>query len=802
MKPRFIKVLRDLKTDPVKNLVLVLAIAVGVIMVGAILGSYAILNQEMNLNYMGTHPASATIKIENGTVDQNLLRGAGNISGVLGTERRMMVLSRMKIGDDWYPLMLFVIDDFDNIKMNGFTRISGSWPPPTGTMLVERTALTVMKKEEGESVIVKTLNGEPKEIPISGIVHDAGLAPAWQEQCGYGYITLSTLQWLGEDRGFDEFRILTEGSSTTEIEGKTNEVVKWIESQGQSVHEVQIPPPGRHPHQSQMNGILSLFMVFGFMTLILSAILVTTSISTLMTRQIREIGVMKTFGANSVQISGLYLFMILAISVLAIVIGIPFSQYLASVLVKQIAVILNLTLFGAAIPLWVFAVQGSAGILIPVAAAVVPVLRGSRITVKEALNNYGVSQNNFGQGRLESVLAGLRLSGKTITLSVRNVFRHRGRLIMALLLLAAGGAMFMTSMNISKAWDANLQKLYESSQYDLEVQFEQPIQSENLIARIRQLPDVKEVEAWGRSPTSLVKDVNYDVSNTYPDDRHNFFVMLALPTRTKLVDFPVLEGHWLNSDNNNDVVLNQNARARAPDLKVGDTISLSIDGRPSEWRIVGFVEEVGTPAATAFVSLNAFSRVSNTGGLTNMIRISLTSRDSDTVLHSTREIEQILEKEKAPVITTLPISMIRTAIGDHMTVLVSTLLAVAILMAVVGAFGLMSTMGMNIFERTRELGVMRAIGATPMIISRLVINEGLVIGGMSLGFAFLLSLLLSAVIGNLIGNMSFRIPLPLVIDPLAIVAWVSIVVLGSIFSTAYPAWRASRITIREALSYE
>ncbi len=803
LRPRFTKVIRDLKTDFTKSGLLVLAIAIGVFGIGSILGAYAILTREMARNYLGTEPASATIKIENGAIDQSLLDGVRKIPGVLQAERHATILARMKVGRDWRPLLLFVIDNFEDMKTNKFTRISGAWPPPPGTMLVERTALRIMNSQPGGSIVIRTPHGEQKPVPIAGIVHDPGLAPAWQEQTGYAYITLSTLRWLGEEQGFDELRVLVAdgGSSLESIEEKSHSIADWIEGQGHKVHEVQIPPPQRHPHQGQMNAVLTLFVVFSFMTLMLSAILVSTSLSTLMTKQIREIGVMKTIGANSFQISGLYLLMLLIICASAIVLGIPPSKLSANILVKQISKLLNLNIFDASIPYWVSAVQAMAGILIPMLSAALPVLRGSRITVQDALNNYGVSQKNFGKGRFESFLAKLRILGNTFTLSLRNVFRNRSRLVLTLGLLAAGGALFMTALNISKAWDKNLQKIYKYRHYDVEVRLNKTFPSGDLLSRIRKIPGIKEVEAWGYSPTSFVKEARHDIVHTYPDKGHGSFVMLATPSVTQMVDFPVLDGRWLGSGNVNEVVLNHMALAQAPYLKVADLVSLSIDGRASEWKIIGFVEDLGSPA-TAYVSSSGYAGFSNTQGLTNLLRVSVSSRDRDTIVLKTREIEEVIEKEGASISMTMPLSLLRSAIAEHMGVLVRSLLAMAFLMAAVGALGLMSTTSMNIFERTRELGVLRAIGATPQAIGQLVVMEGLIIGALSLVFAFIFSLLLSAFIGNLIGNMSFRTPLPLSIAPLAFLIWTGLVFLGSILATMYPAWRAGRITTREALSYQ
>ncbi len=802
MSPRFIKVFRDLTTDRMKSLMLTLAIAIGVFGIGTILGAYAVLTREIARNYLGAQPASATIKLENGSIDQNLLEGVNNIHGILQTERHATVLSRMKIGDDWYPMLLFVIDDFQNIKTNRIMKVSGAWPPPTGTMLVERTALVVMKSGEGEKVIVKTPHGEQKAVQVSGIVHDPGLAPAWQEQSGYGYITLSTLHWLGEQQGFDELRIRMDdtANSLNAIKEIGKAAADWIESEGNLVHEIQIPPPGRHPHQSQMNAVLSLFIAFSFMTLILGAILVTSSISTLMIKQIREIGIMKTIGAGSFQISGLYLLMIFTFSVFAVVPAVFLSRFSSNVLIYRIAKLLNLTIFDASISHWVFVVQALSGILIPLSAAAVPVLRGGRITVREAIDNYGVSKNSFGNRRLEYFLSRFNIFGEAFTLSLRNIFRQRSRLFMTLGLLAAGGAMFMTALNVSKAWDVNLQKIYKHRLYDVEARFSQPIYAEEIVTKIHQIPGIKDVEGWGYSPTSFAKDVHYEISHTYPDKGHGSFSMFAIPISTKMVDFPVLAGRWLNAGNTNEVVINHMALSQSPNLKVGDIVSLFVNGHAFKFELIGIVEDIFS-SSTAYVSLDTYAKLSNTEGLSNMLRISMNSRDMETVLPLIRKFDELLENEKMPVSATIPMFLIRNAVAEHMGVLVGTLLAMAFLMAAVGAIGLMSTMSTNILERTRELGVMRAIGATPKTIRRLVVMEGLIIGILSLVFAFACSLILSSLMGKLIGNMAFRTPLPLSISPLAFFMWVVIITLGSIASTLYPAWRSGNITPHEALTY-
>ncbi len=799
MKIRYNKVIRDLTSDYSKNFMLVLAIAIGVFGIGSILGGYSVIKREMTDNYMGTVPASATIEIEEG-ITKGLLDSVKQFSGVKEAERHATLVARMKVGEKWYPLLLFIIDDFRDKRTNKVYHITGETEPPTGTMLVERTAFVVMQAKEGDELIIKTPHGQPQKIKLSGTVHDPGLAPAWQEQSGYGYITLSTLQLLGETQGFDQLRILVgeQPASSESITEKAQAVAEQLKQAGYHIHEIQVPPPGRHPHQSQMSTVMSIFIVFSFLILILGSILVATSMATLMVKQIRQIGVMKTIGANSPQITGLYLVMIIILCIVALVIAIPLSRLVAPEFYNQIAILLNIEIRNTSIPYWVPVLQVGVGIIIPLIAAAFPIIRGSRISVKNALDNYGVTQKNMANKSWTVRLSQLNFFSDTFRLSIRNVFRQRSRLTMTLGLLAAGGAMFMTAINVSEAWEDNLKRIYTQRLYDLEVRLNNSVPTDSLLDKIKAIPGVSVAEGWSHSPTSISKNNSFEVTHTYPDKGHGSFTMQALPIPTNLLNPTVVEGKWLSNPSLNDVVLNQMARGS---LKIGDRVPLSIDGKSSVWNVIGFTEDVGSPA-TAYVSLEVFSRLLNTVGQTKMLRVSYADRSKENAVRKNREVESLLEKENISVSATIPVWLLHNAIAAHMKVLVNSLLAMAILMALVGTLGLMSTMSMNILERTREIGMMRAIGATPKKIRNLIVWEGLLIGSLSIFIAFALSVLLSTYMGRLIGNMAFRTPLSLTISVLALGVWILIIIIGSYAATLYPARRANRITTREALAYE
>jgi len=793
------KVIRDLTSDYAKNLMLVLAIAIGVFGIGSILGSHSVLTREMSSNYLSTEPASATIAIE-GNISNELLDSVRIFPGVSKAERRATITGRMKVNERWYPILFFVIDDFREMEISKFRYVSGSANPGEGTMLVERTALPVMQANEGDSIIVRTPEGEPQSLKISGVVHDPGLAPAWQEQAGYAYITLATLNQLDKNQGFDLLRIqVSENEYSREhITGKAEQLSDWLQKNGTHVHEIQVPPPGSHPHQGQMNAVLSIFIVFSYLILILGSILVATSMATLMVKQVRQIGVMKTIGGTSGQIAGMYVLTLMIICIIALIVSIPLSRLAAYAFCTQIAVLLNLTITDDSIPWIIPFIQTVSGIALPLLAAAIPLLRGSRIPVRAALDNYGIS------AKAKPVTLLLKLSllyplSDTLRLALRNAFRQRMRLVFTLGLLAAGGAMFMTALNVSDAWNKNLKRIYIQRLYDQEIKLTDRIVPADLFEKIKMIDGVKSVEGWDYSSSSIVKESNYEITKTYPDKGHGSFTMLALPVKTKFLNPTIVEGQWLQSEETHDVVLNQ--LARTSEMKIGDEISLAVEGKPTKWKVIGFTEDVGS-SATAYVSLKTFSKFTESSGNVKMIRIAYTDRSRDYAANKSRQIDQLLEDEKISVSGSTPVWLLHNAVAAHMKVLVNSLLAMAILMAIVGTVGLTSTISMNVLERTREIGVMRAIGATPRKIRNLIVTEGLIIGFLSIVLGFVVSIGLSYFMGEFIGSISFRTPLTLTISPTAISIWIVIITVGSYLATILPARKANRVTTREALAYE
>lgn len=789
----YLKIQRDMIFSPARSLMLITALAIGAFAVGTMLGAMSTLRREMQRNYLSTNPASATLRLDTPLSREASLEIA-KIPGIRVAEPHRVVRSRMFVNGDAVPILLFVIPDFNSMRLNIFFRESGSWPPPRGTMLVERTALRVMQARPGDSITVRTPHGAIAPVSISGVVHDPGLAPAWQEQTGYGYITRETLRLLGEETGWNEMRLAIDPSLNAETVARR--AATRLTEMGMPVREIQIPPPGRHPHQGQMEAVLTMFLAFSVLTLTLSAILTTAVISTLMVRQMREIGVMKASGARTGRLVLMYTGMIALTAALALIVAAPTSQIVARLLVHRIAQLLNLEILDASAPWWVFLIQAMATFAFPVVAALWPVWRSSRIPVRDALDY---------RGKLVTLPPGMV---QRLPVPLRNALRNPARFAVSAGLLAVAGALFMSALNVSAAWKDKLADIERFRSYDVEVRLFPGTQTKALLSEMKGMPGLEFAEEWTTDATGFYDGSPFVVERTYPDQGHGSFSLVTLPASTPLVHFPLLTGRWLNNTLHTDqrvpgeAVFNHGARDRALsqgiDPSPGNTLRITHGGIVSTIRIVGIVEDIGSQA-TIYMNREESMK---TNGETILIRASFRDRNADAIRQNVQAIEGIMDRLGIPVDMIFATNALKNAVGEHMTVLISTLSAAAILMATVGFLGLVSTMTMNIVERTREIGILRAVGGQSSTIRQLLLFEGAWTVAGSFPLALALSLLLSHAIGSLVGNMAFRTPLSLTADPAGIVVWTCVLLVGTLISVWIPVRQALAIPARTALAFE
>jgi putative ABC transport system permease protein len=373
-----------------------------------------------------------------------------------------------------------------------------------------------------------------------------------------------------------------------------------------------------------------------------------------------------------------------------------------------------------------------------------------------------------------------------LPLGIRNALRRPARLAVTVVLLVVGGALVITASNIRRGLESISGRLEIARHYDLEIKLHDPVPAAAL-ASLATVDGVRAIESWSTSAGALAPAGEVAIVHTFPDGGHGSFSIVAPPmTGSTLVSYPILEGRWLAPADTDAVVLGHNA---AHGFHVGDRVELSVDGRRSQWTIVGIVEEIG--GGSAFVTPAAFQRATSVAGV-QLLRIATTG-DRPRV---TADLEAALRTRGIAVDYAMPAGVMRSIIDDHLALVARAVIAMAALLALVGLVGLGSAMAISVAERTREIGVMKAIGATNMRVMRIVLAEAAFVGVISSVIAVALSIPLTYVVA---GRLSLIASTPFTLSVGVLLGWPVIVIAGSLLASALPARRAARLPVKTAL---
>lgn len=799
LKVRWFKVISDLWSHRVRTLIVALAVAVGVYSVGSVLAVQALMLREFHSDRNDAKLASAVV-VAFPPFDANLAARVAEIPGVAAAEGRASLSARVITGpESTRDIDLIAVQDFAAMEVDKYLRVDGAWPSEKNEMMVEWMGLPWLGAAIGETVTVELSDDTRKELRITGTAHNPQYPSPDVVGFTSGFISPKTMEFLGQSHLFSELRLRVDGPEEgvapddAYVRSVVAEVEEQIERSGRTIASTTII--GKSIIESIVNTAVLILSFFGWVILLLSAFLVINTITALIAQQVNQIGIMKLVGATRRQMIAMYLATVLVYGVIAFLIGIPLAVLTSRLLMTELVEgMVNLRPDSYAVPLWVYAVMVSLGVIIPVAAGLLPVWQGTRITTYAALNDAGIHAGETGRGFFEWLLNRVpkRWLRRPFVLAVRNTLRHKGRLLRTMIVLILGTALFIAVIAVRVSVDTTQADFLRYHQYDVRVQFEEPHRLARLEAVAFSLPEVVTVEGWGIGSAVRQRPDNSD---------SNRVQVYGIPEDSQMVEPIVQAGRWLQPGDREAVVINSTFADDEKDIAVGDTIRLEMAGRKRPWTVVGVV---GTDAQgpKLYMNYDTYGHASRTAGKINSLQVITAEHDKVAQEDAEATLLQRFEQQGYDVRSTRTTQTLNSQNSLMFDVIVGFLILNAVLLGVVGSLGLSTTMGINMIERIREIGVLRAIGASNGAIRRIILLEGLVIATLSWLVGFALSFPTARWMSAQIGIALLDMPLTYTYSYVAAAAWFVILIGLSVAASLGPARSAVKLTIREVLAYE
>ena len=810
-----VKLGRDLRATWSRLVLMVIAIAISLTAFGGVLFAWAASAREATSAYLSTEPASATILL-NRPIDTERMASiaaeARQRPGVIGATGRTQFTSDVEVNGRLrdIPLQVFVAAPDDPMRMAKFFMQQRGWPPSPGEVFIGRDALSLLGVAVGDTLTVQTPSGNRVRLRVADTVYDPSLSPSPQEQTGHGYLSTASLPRPGGRAVLDQLKLQVADPEQARpsrdrdtIVAVAGEVGTWLQrDHGLAIREIQVPEPYAHPHQWQADALLGSLLAGGAAALLLSTILAANMLNNLFTQQIPQIGIMKAIGAPSVRIGRLYLTMTLLVAAAATLLALAPAIVLGHVAVGTFLGFLGIQPASLAAPWWTYAVVVAVGLGLPPLLALPPLIKASRTTVRAAIDHHGGGANLSAATGVLARLSRSRRLDRGLLMALRNSVRRPARFLLSVGLLASAGMVFVAGMSLSAGTQAIAEEQKQLRTWDVDVQLASPAPLDTVVTMAERVPDVGRVEALNVAQTGVAGPGQLPITRTYPDQGHGRISVTALPVGTSMLPAPtLLEGRWLDPGETGAVVLNQVARNNTvPDLHAGDTVQLLVGGAPTTWRVVGLVEEKGHGSGV-YATAEGFAKAMGQPPQANQLRIATIRHDEPTRQAVAEAVNRTLTDAGIEVRSAASISRSEAISAGHLGPVILILLGVALPLGVVGAIGLASTMSANVVDRTREFGVLHAIGALPKAVRRIVTAEGIFLAVASCLVAVIPTLGLTAVLGAGLGNLFFSAPLPYRISVPAILIWTAVVILSAVLATEAAATRASRTTVREALAY-
>jgi len=681
--------------------------------------------------------------------------------------------------------------DYNDQLMNRVELLDGEWPTDE-TITVERLTSNYYDISPGTIIVVEC--GESLcRIPVAGVALGQIVPPPDMTGEGTFYATPKMVEQLtGLPEGFNELMVRLNTFTQEGAEQAVLRLRQSLESQGLSLatQGYYITDPEVHWAQEQFDTVMLIMGMMGLGALLFGGFLMVNTLNATIARQVWQVGVMKVFGATSGRVGRIYVATAMIHGLAGLLIAVPTAAIVANEVSIATLDSFNIPLDSFQISPTAVLVQIIVAVVVPLLAALTPAIAAARKTAREAISSRGLGGAEK-TGPLDRIAGRIRRLPRPFVLGIRNTFRSKARVLLTFSTLVLGGVMFVVVMSIKDSIDNTFEAMFSDLGHDVLIQLDRPYEVDQVEQAVSGVPESDFVEVWNGNWAAISLQEG-NLQEVY---------LWGVPDNSKLFEPRLEAGVNLESPDERTILLNQRI-AEDEGIQVGDEIDLLLQGRKTTWTVVGLVASMRNNGLESFVPLEAMVDAGITSITGNMVLGRTDTHDGETQLRVGSALASVLSV--AGINSVQIESAIEEREGNKTMFegVVYILIVCVTLVTIVGCLGLAGTMSITVIERAREIGMMRAVGASSGTVLLAVIGEGLFIGLLSWLLAIPLSYPSAYLFGNAVADTLIHLPLEFNYSVQSAFLWLLVVIVISSLASMLPALRATRISVRQSLAYE
>lgn len=792
------KILRDMWANKARTLQVVLIIGIGAAAIGMILSTRNLVIPGMQGMWRAINPAMITLYLSS-PVDDDTLYATKNVDGVAEIEGfiNTTVEWRLPGEDEWRPGGLTARADYLDQRMTTLELVQGSWPEDE-VIAVENGSDTFFGIPP-EGVVELRVDDREVQFSLGGIVYNAYSQPAAFGGTAQFYATREDFDRLVGTFDFNRILVNAEEYEEEAVAALGDRVQERLEKQGVTSFR-QILDPNKHFFQDQLDGLFLLLGVLGALSLILGLLLVYNTVTALISQQVDQIGIMKALGARTGQILRLYLTNIFLYGLLAMLLALPVGIFGGWLITSWLVSSFGADFGEFEISPPAVAVIVAITLLAPLLASLIPVFSGARITVREAISTYGLSTKI---GLLERLLARAKYISRLVLITIGNTFRHKWRVFLMQITLVLSGLIFMMVVSVQDSVVHTIRDvMFAILDADVTMVFQNPQRIDYIEELTLANPEVETVEVWGLANANIRPQGQPESA----DDES--VTLFGVPLPTQLYGYHLVSGRWLDPRDTTAIVLNEKLAEEAG-VGVGDWVTVKYGERNErDWMVVGLLfDPIITNSAN--VSRQVLLKDLGSVGKASTVWIRTVSQDPQSHPAIAKRLRAYYEDNGTKISAQRGVFGIGgdstyetgTTFINQFNFIIILLAIMAVIIGTVGSIALSGALSLSVLERRREIGVMRAIGASSWTIFRLFIGEGLILGWLSWLIALPLSVPAGRVMVDALGA-AFNLSLVYHYTLTGALLWLVIISILSIIASWLPARGATRVSVRESLAYQ